>query len=94
MDIPCPFRVRLADTARLPAPQVALVESVIGSRVIPFDGATAAVAAGLFDQTGRRRGSRLNCLIAAAAIRDQSNFATENRKDFAAFVPYGLQLLL
>lgn len=78
----------------VPAPQVALVESVIGSRVVPFDGATAAVAAGLFNQTGRRRGSRLDCLIAAAAIRDQADFATENQKDFTAFVPYGLKLLL
>jgi predicted nucleic acid-binding protein len=77
----------------VPAPQVTLVESVIGSRVIPFDRVTAAVAAELFNQTGRRRGSRIDCLIAAAAIRDQADFATGNHDDFDAFVPYGLKLL-
>ncbi len=73
--------------------QVALVESVIGSRGVPFDGATAVVAAALFNKTGRRRGSRIDCLIGATAIRDQADLATENHKDFTPFVTYGLRLL-
>jgi predicted nucleic acid-binding protein len=75
------------------SPQVTLVESVIELRVVPFDGTTAAMAAMLFNQTGRRRGSRIDCLIAATAIQHQADFATENQKDFAAFVPFGLRML-
>jgi predicted nucleic acid-binding protein len=70
-----------------------LVESVIGSRVVPFDRATAAAAADLFNRTGRRRGSRFDCLIAASAILGGAEFATENTGDFAPFVAHGLKLL-
>jgi predicted nucleic acid-binding protein len=46
----------------------------------------------LFNQTGRRRGSRFDCLIAATAIAADADFATENQKDFAPFVAHGLKL--
>ncbi len=72
--------------------EILLVESIIESRVMPFDKATAVLAAGLFNQTGRRRGSRFDCLIAATAILMQAEFATENRGDFAPFVAHGLKL--
>jgi predicted nucleic acid-binding protein len=73
--------------------EIALVESVLESRVVPFDVATAKLAAGLFNQTGRRRGSRFDCLLAATAMLAQAEFATENRSDFAPFVPHGLKLV-
>lgn len=72
--------------------EIALVESIIEARVVPFDKATAVLAAGLFNQTGRRRGSRFDCLIAATAILAQAEFATENRSDFTPFVAHGLKL--
>jgi predicted nucleic acid-binding protein len=72
--------------------EISLVESIIESRVVPFDKATAVLAAGLFNQTGRRRGSRFDCLIAATAILAQAEFATENDSDFAPFVSQGLKL--
>ena len=74
------------------AHEIALAESVIESRVVPFDKATAAMAASLFNQTGRRRGSRFDCLIAATAIVAQAEVATENQSDFSSFVTLGLKL--
>lgn len=74
------------------ANEIALVETVIGGNVLGFEKATAALAAQLFNQTGRRRGSRFDCLIAATAIAANAEFATENQKDFAPFVAQGLQL--
>ncbi len=70
----------------------ALVESVLEARVVPFDRATAVLAAELFNKTGRRRGSRFDCLIAAAAILAQAELATDNSSDFTPFIAHGLKL--
>jgi predicted nucleic acid-binding protein len=72
--------------------EITLVESVIESRVVPFDKATAVLAAELFNKTGRRRGSRFDCLIAATAIQSQAEVATINESDFKVFVLHGLKL--
>jgi predicted nucleic acid-binding protein len=72
--------------------EMTLVESVIEARVVPFDKATAVLAAELFNKTGRRRGSRFDCLIAATAILAQAEVATANESDFKVFVPHGLKL--
>jgi predicted nucleic acid-binding protein len=72
--------------------EITLVESVIESRVVAFDKPTAALAAELFNKTGRRRGSRFDCLIAATAILAQAEVATVNESDFRVFVPHGLKL--
>jgi predicted nucleic acid-binding protein len=74
------------------ANDIALVETVIGGNVVIFEKTTATLAAHLFNQTGRRRGSRFDCLIAATAIAANAEFATENPKDFAAFAAHGLKL--
>jgi len=71
---------------------ITLVESVIEWRIVPFDQATAVLAAELFNKAGRRRGSRFDCLIAATAIQSQAKIATINESDFTIFVPYGLKL--
>ena len=73
--------------------EITLVESVIESQVVPFEKATAVLAAELFNKTGRRRGSRFDCLIAATAILSQAQVATVNESDFKTFVPYGLKLV-
>ena len=74
------------------ADEIALVESVIEERIIPFEKSMAIRAADLFNQSGRRRGSRFDCLIAATAIASNAELATENKSDFAPFVPCGLKL--
>ena len=72
--------------------EVSRAEVVLQSRIIPFGQAEAALAAELFNNTGRRRGSRFDCLIAATAIRAQAQVATINQTDFKLFVPHGLTL--
>jgi predicted nucleic acid-binding protein len=67
-------------------------EAVLQSRIIPFGQAEAAHAAELFNPTGRRRGSRFDCLVAATAIRAQAHVATINQADFKLFVTHGLAL--
>jgi predicted nucleic acid-binding protein len=72
--------------------EVSRAEAVLQSRIIPFGQKEAALAADLFNQTGRRRGSRFDCLIAATAIIAQAEAATVNQSDFKPFVPHGLKL--
>ena len=72
--------------------EVSRTEAVLQSRIVPFGQAEAALAAELFNKTGRRRGSRFDCLMAATAIRAQAQIATINQSDFKVFVPHGLTL--
>jgi predicted nucleic acid-binding protein len=71
---------------------VSQVETVLQSQIVSFGRVEAALAADLFNTTGRRRGSRFDCLIAATAISNQSEFATLNLADFKAFTQYGLKI--
>ena len=75
------------------ADEITLVESVIDGNLVPFEKPTAVLAARLFNQGGRRRGSRFDCLIAATAILANASLATENQKDFTPFVLFGLKLV-
>ncbi len=60
----------------------------------PFGVDDAPLAAHLFNRTNRRRGTTfVDCMIAAAAIRCQAQFATFNRDDFIEFTELGLSLL-
>ena len=72
--------------------EVTRAEAVLQSRIVPFGRPEAVLAAELFNQTGRRRGSRFDCLIAATAIAAQAEVATVNQTDFQAFVAHGLKL--
>jgi predicted nucleic acid-binding protein len=72
--------------------EVTRAESVLQSRIVSFGRAEAALAPELFNKTGRRRGSRFDCLVAATAILAQAEVATSNLADFKAFLPYGVRL--
>lgn len=72
--------------------EVTRAELVLELRIVPFCRAEATLAAELFNNTGRRRGSRFDCLVAATAILAQAEVATANLTDFKAFLPYGIRL--
>jgi predicted nucleic acid-binding protein len=60
---------------------------------LPFTAVEAERAATLFNETGRRRGSLVNCMIAAMAIEAGDRLATSNADDFARFVRLGLEIV-
>jgi len=72
--------------------EVSRAEAVLGSRIIPFGQAEAVLAADLFNKSGRQRGSRFDCLVAATALLAQAEVATVNQSDFKPFQPHGLKL--
>ena len=71
--------------------QIELTARIVPSRV-PFEEDDARIAAGLFNASGRRRGSLTDCMIAASAVRMNAKLATVNRADFQRFADSGLEL--
>jgi predicted nucleic acid-binding protein len=70
---------------------VALATLIVGEPV-PFLPQDAMLAARLFNLTGCRRGTLIDCMIAATAIRQGAALATSNLEDFRRFEPHGLRL--
>jgi predicted nucleic acid-binding protein len=69
--------------------QLALAAAIVGEPE-PFVLEDSVHAAELFNGSGRRRGSFIDCMIAATAIRSGASFATASHADFKRFP--GLQL--
>ena len=61
---------------------------------VDFTSAHAEIAARLFNQSGRRRGSQMDCMIAATAIAESAPIATTNERDFRQFESEGLTFAL
>ena len=66
---------------------------VIVPQRLPFTEDEAALAARLFNLSGRRRGSLVDCMIAATAIRHDAELATANPQDFNRLTSAGLKLV-
>ena len=71
--------------------ELELAEEIVGVRR-EFTPDHAAIAARLFNESGRRRGSLLDCMIAASAIADGAPVATANEADFRRFEDVGLTM--
>jgi len=74
------------------ADQMDLATRLIAQRVA-FAEEDARLASRLFNESGRRRGSLTDCMIAASAIRLASPLATLNAEDFRKFEKSGLVLI-
>ena len=59
---------------------------------LPFSVDHATLAADLYNRTGRKRGTLVDCMIAAIAIQSGARLATENRTDFSRMKAAGLVL--
>lgn len=70
----------------------AMARSLLGEP-IALGLAEAEGAARLFNGTGRRRGTFVDCLVAASALEADARLATGNIDDFARFASAGLQLI-
>jgi predicted nucleic acid-binding protein len=71
--------------------QLELANRIIGEPHA-FGGDEARLASRLFNLGGRRRGSLIDCMIAATAIRTGAALATANPTDFRRFETLGLEL--
>ena len=58
-----------------------------------FTSRHAVISARLFNASGRRRGTMMDCMIAAVALGAGSQLATANEGDFARFTEQGLRLV-
>lgn len=63
------------------AGEVDLASGIL-QRIEPFTADDGALAAHLFNRSGRRRGTLADCMIAAAAISGGAPLATANPRDF------------
>ena len=70
---------------------ITLAETLL-SELVPFGRNEAEVTSVLFNQSGRRRGSMVDCMIAATALCRDEQLATSNTKDFRYFESIGLKL--
>ncbi len=68
-----------------------LASAIVGPRR-EFTSEHAASAARLFNQSGRRRGSLVDCMIAAAALEEGAALATANAGDFLRLQPAGVTI--
>lgn len=68
------------------------LRTLLDGGILEFDEACAVTAARLFNATGRKRSLRVNGMIAATALENNSHLATRNLADFHSFLPHGLKL--
>ena len=76
-----------------PVDETALsLASVVVGRYSRFTEEMAVIAARLFNGSGRRRGTIVDCMIAATALAEEAAVATSNPDDFSRFEAFGLAL--
>lgn len=73
------------------AAAISLASAVVGHRS-DFTDEMSTIAARLYNGTGRRRGTMVDCMIAATALSNDAAVATGNMDDFSRFQAFGLAL--
>ncbi len=73
-------------------PELARVARRVVSEPAPFGADHAERAAHLFNASGRRRGTLVDCMVAAVAIGHDAALATSNPADFKRLLPHGLRV--
>jgi predicted nucleic acid-binding protein len=71
--------------------QIELVKTLV-EEFAPFLPQDAELAARFFNLSGRRRGSLVDCMVAATAVRAQATLAASNLADFQKLAGLGLRL--
>jgi predicted nucleic acid-binding protein len=71
---------------------IALAARLLPARE-PFTHEDAGLAARLFNISGRRRGTFMDCMIAAVALGAGASLATSNPEDFRRLEATGLQII-
>lgn len=67
-----------------------LATRIVGRRH-DFTQEHAGIAARLFNESGRRRETLIDCMIAALALAEGARIATANEADFSRFAKSGLE---
>lgn len=70
----------------------ASLAAALVDRQLDYTMEMTAIAARLFNDTGRRRSSLPDCMIAAAAIAEETAIATGSPRNFARFEEHGLMI--
>lgn len=73
-------------------PAVRLAQRLV-PEIVPLDRHTAALSAQLFNSSGRRRNTQLDCMIGATAIRAGARLATCDVRHFERLTSAGLNLV-
>jgi predicted nucleic acid-binding protein len=76
------------------APDTVELASRVAGEPVPHTSEDAVLAAHLFNVSGRRRGTLVDCMVAATAIRNDAELATANPADFRRFEQAGLRIAL
>lgn len=75
----------------LEATELALATEIV-ARYGNFTTDHAAIAARLFNESGRKRATFVDCMIAAVALAEGASIATANESDFRRFENSGLKI--
>ena len=76
------------------SPEATELSAKLLSELVPFGTNEAEVASMLYNQSGRKRGSMVDCMIAATALYRGAQLATSDVRHFKHFEPLGLTLIL
>lgn len=68
------------------------LRKILAGGIVPFDEAAAVLAGELFQSSGSKRSTRMDTMIAAAALLSDAELATMNPEDFLPFQAFGLRI--